>query len=212
MQPSLHLYHYWRSSCSWRLRWALNLKGLNYDQTPVNLLKDEHQTPEYLRMNPSGAVPTLKINGVPVSESLAIMEWLDEIKPTPPLLPRDPFSRLKVRELVDIIVVGTQPIQNLKVQRSVSSDPQERLRFAQHWIEAGLHAYEQRLRSGISGTFSFGGSITMADICLIPQVYNALRFNVDIHRFPLVKGIYDRCLKDPHCDRAAPHNQPGATP
>lgn len=210
MQPQLKLYHYWRSSCSWRVRWALAIKGLKYESTPVNLLQNEHRSSTYLGLNPSGAVPTLVIDGVPFSESMAIMEWLDEVFPNPPLLPRDPLSRLKVRELMDIIGAGTQPIQNLKVQQFVSADAMERQRFAHHWITAGLNAYEERLKTGISGTYSFGGAITMADICLVPQVYNALRFAVNLNSFPLIRGIYERCLKDPRCDQAAPHNQPGA--
>lgn len=211
MKPQMKLYHYWRSSCSWRVRWALELKGLKVESIPVNLLQNEQKAAGYALKNPMQAVPTLEVDGKPLSESLAILEWLEEKYPTPALLPSDPFSRAKVRELSLIIAAGTQPLGNLKVLQYVASDQGERAAFAKHWITNGLMAYEKKVRE-TAGTYSFGGNVTIADLCLIPQCYNAERFAVDLGQFPLIKGIYDRCLKTKACEKAAPHNQPGAAP
>jgi maleylacetoacetate isomerase len=208
MTKSFELFHYWRSSCSWRVRWALNIKGIAYKSTPVNLLKGEHKSPTYLAMNPSAFVPTLMVDGSPMAESASIMEWLDETIPTPALLPQDSNSRAHVRQLMNTIQAGTQPIQNLAVQKYVSDDPVEKQKFACHWITKGFEVYEELLRRGNPGTYSFGAQITMADLCLIPQVYNANRFGVDMNLFPLIDGINKRCLATKECDDAVPENQP----
>ena len=207
----IKLYHYWRSSCSWRVRWALELKQIPYQSIAVNLLKAEHKTASYLKMNPSGNVPCLEYNGQFLNESIAIIEWLDEMFPINPLLPSDRWSKAQVRELVGIIASGTQPVQNLKVLKHRSSDPKEKADWARHFISEGLKSYEARI-ANTTGTFSFGSQITIADLCLIPQVYNAKRFNVDMNQLPHCKRIYNTSLKLKSCDIAAPHNQPGAQP
>lgn len=207
----LKLYHYWRSSSSWRVRWALEYKGIPYDSIPVNLLQNEQRSAAYTQKSPMQHVPMLEIDGKPLSESIAIMEWIEETYPQPPLLPSDSMTRATVRELCQLIAADIQPIQNLKVMQYHSADPKERERWAHHWISQGLKAVEARLHQ-TAGTFSVGGALTMADLCLIPQVYNALRFNVDMNQFPLCRRIYEHCLKMPSCDKAAPHNQPGAQP
>lgn len=211
MSFSLELLHYWRSSCSWRVRWVLELKNLSYKSTPVNLLKDEHKSAHYYGLNPTKTVPTLLVNGSPMRESLAIIEWLEEKFPTPALLPTDPDSRARVRELAYTIAMGIQPIQNLKVLNYVSSDPTNRIRFARHWIKEGFDALERKLQL-TAGSYCFGSQLTLADICLVPQVYNASRFGVDLTALPLIREISDRCLALAACERAAPSNQPGAKP
>ncbi len=205
----LKLYHYWRSSCSWRVRWALEYKGIKYESIPVNLLQSEQRSAAYTEKSPTQNVPMMEIDGKPLTESIAMMEWIEETYPKPALLPSDPMTRATVRELMQIIASGIQPIQNLKVMQFHSADQKERDRWARHWITQGLRAVEQRLRQ-TAGTFSVGGEVTMADLCLIPQVYNAMRFNVDLNEFPICRRIYEHCLKLPSCDKAAPHNQPGA--
>ena len=214
MSHQLVLHHYWRSSCSWRVRWALELKKIKYQSIAVNLLNQEHLSSAFLMKNPAGQVPSLSINGENVSESIAILEWLDETYQHYPLLPQDPHDRLIVRGLVQLIASGIQPLQNLKVQKYVSgiNGRQNGKEFASHWILEGFQALETRLAAGIAGSFSFGGNITMADLALIPQCYNALRFGAPLYRFPLIKSIYDRCIATAECHQSAPEQQPGAQP
>lgn len=206
------LYHYWRSSCSWRVRWALNLKGIEYKSVPVNLLKNEQNDLAYLKLNPSGQVPCLLVDGRPLSESLAIIEWLDEVFPERPLLPNDPWQRAEVRSFVQMIAAGIQPLANLRVQQFVSKEAEKKAEWSQHFVVEGLVPVETMLRkhSNEGKAFAFGAHESIADLFLIPQIYNALRVNVDMSRFPLAKRIYENALKTPACDKAAPHNQPGA--
>jgi maleylacetoacetate isomerase len=211
MQTSLTLYHYWRSSCSWRVRWALALKGITYESVAVNLLQGEQRSAEYLAMNPTGQVPTLKVGDRLLTESLAILEWLEETYPHEPLLPKDPWERAQVRELTLMVVAGIQPVQNLKVGRYHSEEQKDREAWNRHFIEEGFHAIEKKL-AGTTGPFAFGQSLTFADIALVPQVYNALRVGVEMRRFPRIEAIYSHCLKTDECEKAAPHRQPGAQP
>lgn len=204
MQHTFVLKHYWRSSCSWRVRWALALKQLSYRSEPVNLLQDEHRQASYLRANPQGQVPVLLVDGIPYYESLAIIEWLDECYPHAPLLPSAPTERMLARQLAYMISSGTQPLQNLSAQRYYSSDPQLQRRYARHYIERGLNAYERRLRELGGGTFSLGGQLTIADLCLVPQVYNALRFRCDMRPLPLISKIYHTCMQTPACQESSP--------
>ena len=203
------LYHYWRSSCSWRVRWAMELKGLSYQSIPVNLLKGEHKNHDFLARNPSGQVPSFEINGKSFNESLAILEWIEENYPTPPLLPTDSMSKIKVRELSYMIAMGTQPLQNLKVQKYFSSDGAIRKSYANHWIQEGLEAFEKRVVE-TAGTYCFGSSVSFADLCLIPQCYNAERFGVNLEKFPVTHRIYNYCLATPACHASSPSQQPGA--
>lgn len=206
------LYHYWRSSCSWRVRWALALKGVAYESVPVNILNGEQNAPEYLAKNPAGFLPALTVDGRTVGESLAIIEWLEERWPAPALLPKDPLDRLHVRQLALTIAAGTQPLQNPSAIKYYLEDEKARGAAARHFVSRGLKVYEQLLGRGKVGRFSFGDSVTLADLCLIPQVYNAKRFDVDLAGTPQVARIYEACLKTDACERASPPNQPGATP
>ena len=209
----LTLHHYWRSSCSWRVRWALALKGVSYESVPVNILSGEQRQPEYLKLNPAGFLPTLVVDGQPFSESVAICDWIDETWPAPALYPKNGLDRLHVRQLMMTIVAGTQPLQNPATGKQFlpNATDEERSTQARHFITKGLGVYEALLQRGKPGAFSHSDQISMADICLIPQVYNAKRFNVDLTKTPLISGIYERALKTKACDAAAPHNQPGAS-
>lgn len=208
MSSTMTLYHYWRSSCSWRVRWALELKKLAYQSVTVDLLKNEHRQASYLQINPSAAVPCLVTQGRQLSESMAIIEMLEDQYPQPPLLPSDTWGRAKVREFCSLIS-GIQASQNLKILQRYSADQRQRQNWAHYFIVQGLQAVEARLQRQ-AGTFCFGGRLTMADLFLIPQVYNAKRYGVNMHKFPIAERIYQHCLTLPECDKAAPHNQPGA--
>lgn len=201
----LVLYHYYRSTCSWRVRWALNYKQLNYKLIPVNLLKDEQNSESYQIMNPISFVPTLKINEEYYGDSIAILEWLDEYYPQPSLLPQDPQSRLRVRQLSQIISSSTQPLQNFSAQRYYSNDKEEQIKYANFWIKRGLNAYEKILNHTM-GTYSFGESLTLADICLVPQCYNAIRFHVNLNEYPSINQVYHECIKLDHYKRSHPDN------
>jgi len=206
----LTLYHYWRSSCSWRVRWALAIKGVSWRSETVDLLHNGQHSPDFLAINPSGSVPALTVAGETFGESLAILEWIEETWRAKPLLPQDPLSRMRVRQLCNTIVSGIQPLQNLSPQRKHSSDPAAQASWARYWIERGLAVYEKLLHSGRPGSFSFGGHVTLADLCLVPQCYNAERYGVVLDHYPTIKRIYRACLATPECDASAPHNQPGA--
>ncbi len=210
MQLTLH--HYWRSSCSWRVRWALALKEVAYKSVPVNLLKGEQNELAYLKLNPSGQVPCLIVDGKPLSESIAIIEWLDETFPTHPLLPKDPWQRAELRSFCQMIAAGIQPLANLRVQQYVSKDADKKAEWSRHFVTEGLVPVETMLRkfSSDGKAFCFGDKPTLADLFLIPQIYNAHRVGVDMSRFPLAQKIYENALKTKACDQAAPHNQEGA--
>lgn len=207
----LNLYSYWRSSCSWRVRWALEIKGIKYNYKAVNLVKNEQYDVSYTAFNPNARVPMLQVEGLNVSGSLAILEYLDDLYPDTPLLPRSLRDKALVRELVNIIACDTQPIQNLAVIKYYSDNQDERIEFARHWILRGLSAYETLLKPSAK-KFSFGSSLTMADVCLIPQIYNAIRFNVDLKSLPRIESIWNHCQSMETFKKSAPENQPDATP
>lgn len=200
---SLTLHHYWRSSCSWRVRWALELKGLKYKSVHVNLLKQENRREDYLKLHPGGFVPALVSDGFVLNESLAILEWLEENFPAPALLPMLSIDRVKVRQLSLIFVAGVQPLQNLNTQKYFSNDSKKREAWAKKWIIDGLNNFETVV-SSCSGKYSFKDSVTFADLCLIPQCYNALRFGIGLESFPIIERIYKTCLKDEACKLSSP--------
>lgn len=204
MMAKMVLKHYWRSSCSWRVRWALALKDLRYQSEHIDLLQGEQRSASFRRQNPQALVPVLVVDGVPRYESLAIIEWLDECYPHSPLLPLSPDERVLARQLAYMVSCGIQPLQNMGAQRYYSSDPQARLRYARHYIERGFTAYERRLQQLGAGTFCMGGQVTIADLCLIPQVYNAKRFACDMHKFPLIDRVYRHCMQTSACQASSP--------
>ncbi len=209
MKSRIILYSYWRSSCSWRVRWALEHKALPYEMVYINLLKGEHKSPEYLKKNPSGLIPSIEIDGQIYGESLAILELLEELFPAAPLLPVDPLSRGRVRQISLMIVAGIHPLQNMSVGRTVSEDATLRLKFASHWIDSGLKKVETLLEK-TAGTFCIGSQLTFADLCLVPQCYNALRHGLKLESYPLVYRIYKHCLSLEACKAASPENQSDA--
>jgi maleylacetoacetate isomerase len=212
----LTLSTYWRSSCSFRVRIALGYKQLAYTPIFVNILEGEHKRPEYLARNPIGPVPTLTIDDVPYVESVAIMELLEELYPSPPLLPEEPHPRARVRALVETINAGIQPLQNLSVLARVGDDPEARSAWLKHFLPRGLAAFEALMASaeasGVRGPYAFGATFSMADCCLVPQVYAARRMGVDLAPFPRLVAAEAEAAKLPFVAAAKPEAQPDAKP
>jgi maleylacetoacetate isomerase len=203
------LYHYWRSSSSWRVRWALSHKGIDYTPVAVDLLKGAQRSPEHLQRNPLGAVPVLNIDGLELGESMAILEYLEETHPERPLLPAAPRARARVRQLCQIIVADTQPLQNLSVLEHVAelvSDPEQRRPWAERYIARGFDGYEALLRrdDAPAGPCSFGDEVTLADLCLVPQCLNARRQGLDVGRWPRIAAIEAHCLRTAAAQASAP--------
>ena len=214
----MKLIGYFRSSAAFRVRIALNLKGIKVEHASRHLRKGEQSAPDYVAINPQKLVPALVLdNGVVLTQSLAIMEYLEETHPEPALLPRDPVGRARVRALSLIVSADIHPIQNLRVmgylREKFGQTEESAFAWSRHWIETGFDAYEATLRKDTgTGTFSHGDSPTMADMCLVPQVFNAARFKVDMTRYPTIQRIYDTCMKHPAFDAAQPSKQPDAEP
>ncbi|NIO10624.1 MAG: maleylacetoacetate isomerase [Deltaproteobacteria bacterium] len=213
----MKLYTFFRSSASYRVRIALNLKGLEYEQIPIHLRRGggEQLSAEYKAINPHGLVPTLEDEGNRLTQSLAIIEYLEERYPNPPLLPSDPADRATVRALALAIACEIHPIQNLRVLRHLRSEYQlgeeEVNRWARYWIELGFSALEQQIQSlPRRGQFCFGDTVSLADVCLIPQLANAKRFGCDLSAYPTLTGIEVRCAALPAFAKAAPEAQPDA--
>lgn len=206
---SYRLYHYWRSSSSWRVRWAFAIKKISCEFLPVDLLKKEQTSPEHLQKNPAGTVPVLEILdgkkrvAARIAESTAIIEWAEESFSEPKLLPSDPVKRAKIRQLSQIINSGIQPVQNLKVQQYYSEVKEKQKAWAQHWIRKGLQTYETLVKE-TAGKFSVGDEITMADLFLIPQCYNAERYEVSLKEFPTIAKINANALNTEACKAAHP--------
>lgn len=208
MTMKLKLYHYWRSSSSWRVRWAFQLKKIDCEFLAVDLLKGEQKSKAHLARNPLGKVPVLEIvneKGAPkfLSDSIAMIEWAEELFPDPKLLPGDAFQRARIRQLSAIIHSGIQPLQNLGVNQFYSKDPAQQKEWARHWILEGLQSYETLVKETV-GKFSVGDSVTMADLCLIPQCYNAKRFDVSLEDFPTIARIFENAMQTPECQASAP--------
>ena len=209
----MKLHGYFRSSASYRVRIALNLKGLSADHLPHHLRKGEQRDPAYLRINPQGLVPTLEGEaGAILTQSLAIIEWLDETHPEPPLLPADPLRRARVRAFAMALACDTHPVQNLKVLARLRELglPEEQVAGWAAWANReGLAACET-LIANESGPFSFGAAPTMADLCLIPQLANARRFGVDLAPYPRLLQAETAAKANKAFADAAPDRQPDA--
>ncbi len=217
MSEELRLYSYWRSSAAYRVRIGLNLKGLAYEIVPVHLLRDggEQLTDAFAANNPQKLVPVLQHGQRMFRQSLAILEYVDEVWPTPPLLPATSRERQRVRSLAQLVAMDVHPLNNLRVMRYLDREwnvPQaERDSWTRHWIAEGFDAMEALLRDHpATGTFCDGFSPTIADCCLVPQVYNARRFGVDMARYPTITAIEQACLELPEFRDAAPDRQPDA--
>ncbi|TKR72964.1 hypothetical protein L596_020342 [Steinernema carpocapsae] len=206
------LYNNWKSSCSWRVRIALALKGIDYEYKPVNLTKNEQKTPEYLQINPQGLVPVLQVGNTFISESVAIMEYLEEKYPEKrKLLPKNPEDRAKVRGLTLSVSAGIQPLQNMKVREYYAQGDKDKLnQWAIHWIENGFQALEGELKK-YSGRCAYGDNPTMLDTVIPPQVFNAVeKFGFDMSKFPTIKVVNDRLSQVEMIKRAHPNSQPDA--
>lgn len=214
---NLRLYTYWRSSAAYRVRIALNLKGLPFDSVPKHLLRDggEQKKPEYLAVNPQGLVPALVDDGFVIPQSIAICEYLEEIHPEPRLLPGSARDRATLRAMALGIACDIHPLNNLRVLkylgRELQADEAARNRWYAHWVSEGLAAIEKMLaaRPG-PGPFCLGKAPTIADVCLVPQVFNAWRYEVPTEPYPLVRAVVDTCMKLPAFDQSQPSKQPDA--
>lgn len=217
MDGELRLYSYWRSSAAYRVRIGLNLKGLSYETVPVHLLRDggEQLKPDYAQANPQKLVPVLEHGQRLYRQSLAILEYIDEVWPTPPLLPSVARDRARIRGLAQLVACDVHPLNNLRVLRYFEQEwhvPQpERDTWVRHWIEQGFAAFEAMLQDHpATGSFCDGHSPTLADCCLVPQVYNARRFGVDLAPYPTIVAIEGACMALPEFQAAAPERQPDA--
>ena len=213
----LTLHSYFRSSASYRVRIALNLKGLGYTTIPVHLLKGggQQHSSDYQRVNPAKLVPTLVDDGHAIGQSLAIMEYLDETHHEPALLPRDPLGRARVRGLAQSVACEIHPLNNLRVLQYLDNDLKvdeaTKATWYRHWITLGFTAIEGMLaKDPATGTFCHGNAPGLADCCLIPQIANSRRFDTPLEAFPTIRRIEEACLALDAFARAAPQLQPDA--
>lgn len=212
----MKLYSYYRSSAAYRVRIALNLKQLPYETVGVHLLKNggEQKQPEYSAKNPQKLVPALEDNGQVLTQSLAMIDYLEEIYPTYALLPADAVGRARVRAMAQLIACDIHPLNNLRVlqylQNQLGVADEAKTEWYCHWVKEGFAALETLLKSEQTGRFCHGDTPTLADCCLIPQVYNARRFQVDLSPYPTISRIVTECEALPAFQAAAPENQPDA--
>lgn len=195
----MKLYNYYRSSTSFRVRIALAFKGLHYDYVPVHLRKSEQRAAPYLERNPEGLVPLLELDdGRRLTQSMAIIEYLEEQYPAPALLPADALGRARVRALSQIIACEIHPLDNLRVLRylvhTLNLSDDQKMAWYRHWVRSGLEAYEAHLAEQ-PGAYSHGEAPTMADCCLVPQVFNAQRFDCDLKGLDRVMQVFEACMK-----------------
>lgn len=214
----MKLYNYWRSSASWRVRIGLAFKGLSYEYVPVHLVKDggQQNTPEYRQKNPMRTVPLLEWEEggqlLRLSQSLAILEYLEETHPQPPLLPRDALGRARARMLAEMVNSGIQPLQNTAVLQRIKGELKgDEKAWTAYWIERGLTALEASV-TPLAGTYCVGDQPSVADVCLVPQLYGARRFGVDLAAFPTLTRIEAACNALPAFQAAQPDRQPDAQP
>jgi maleylacetoacetate isomerase len=208
------LYSYFRSSAAYRVRIALNLKSIAYEMESVHLVKDggHNRRPEFRAINPQMRLPTLITTaGDTLIQSLAIIEYLEETHPEPPLLPKDPIARAKVRAFAELIACDIHPLNNtgpLRYLKNAMGQQQSAIdTWYHHWILEGFEALEALIEPA---PYTYGNTVTVADLCLVPQVYNARRLKVPLEKFPKILGVEAACLKLPAFDRARPENQPDA--
>jgi maleylpyruvate isomerase len=213
----MKLYSYFRSSAAYRVRIALNLKGLAYEYAPIHLLRDGGQQlkPDYRELNPDGIVPTFLDGDDVLTQSLAIIEYLEETHPEPALLPGTPLDRAFIRSVALQIACEIHPVDNLRVlkylKHTLKVGDEAKDAWYRHWLESGFESLEKRLANDSRvGKLCFGDTPTLADLCLVPQVYNARRFNLDMSRYPTIERIADHAAQIDAFARAAPGQQPDA--
>jgi maleylacetoacetate isomerase len=209
----MKLYSYFRSSAAFRVRIALNLKKLDYETAAIHLRRNDQSKPDYRGVNPQGLVPALEDGGRTLTQSLAIIEYLDEIYPDPPLLPKAPADRARVRAFADIVACDIHPINNLRVLRylthALGHDEAAIASWYNHWIAAGFQAVEPLLAEDArTGTFCHGDAPGLADVTLVPQVVNAERYRLDLAPYPTITRIYESCMRLEPFIAAHPNSQP----
>jgi maleylacetoacetate isomerase/maleylpyruvate isomerase len=209
----MELFNYYRSSASYRVRIALALKGLDYDYRPVHLAKNEQLNESYAAVSAARLVPLLRDGDHSITQSLAIIEYLDETHPTPPLLPATPAERARVRALAMDIACEIHPLNNLRVLRYLVRDlkvtEDDKNRWYRHWVETGLEVVERHLAANPS-TFCHGSTPTLADCCLVPQIFNARRFDCRLDHVPNVMRVFDACMALPAFEATRPEKCPDA--
>jgi len=208
----MKLYTYFRSSAAYRVRIALNLKGMPYEMVSIHLTKDAQHSPEFRTINPQMRVPALELSsGEVLTQSLAIIEYLDDIQPEPSLLPADALDRAKVRAVAQMVACDIHPLNNLValryLKRELKHEQAEIDAWYHHWVIEGFTAIEAMIAPA---PYACGAHVTLADVCLVPQVFNARRLKVPLDKFPKIVAVEAACLKVPAFDKARPENQPDA--
>ena len=211
----MKLYNYFRSSAAFRVRIALNLKGLEYESIAKALTKNEQSAPDYLEVNPQGLIPALAVNDATISQSLAIIEYLNDVQPQPPLLPAEPLARAQVRSMALAIACDIHPLNNLRVlnylRQNLGQNDDGVNAWYRHWVSEGFRGLELQIAKHSSAQrHCFGDSLSLADVCLVPQMYNARRFKVDLAAFPKLVAISTHLESWPAFAAARPEAQPDA--
>ena len=204
----MKLHNYFRSSSSFRVRIAMELKGLSYDYIPVHIAKGEHKQSPYVDLAADTLVPLLEVDGEKLSQSMAIIEYLDEKYPEPPFLPADAAGRARVRALAQLIACEIHPVNNLRVLKYLTSvlrlDEAAKNAWYVHWCREGLQAFECQLKKQPASIYCYGATPTLADCCLVPQIFNGRRFNVDFEGLPRTMAAYEACMALPAFQKAQP--------
>lgn len=212
----MKLHNYFRSSASFRVRIALELKGLSYDYIAVHIAKGDHKKEPYAALSADTLVPLLEVDGERLSQSMAIIEYLDEKHPAPALLPADALGRAKVRALAQSIACEIHPLNNLRVLkylvRELKVEEDDKNTWYRHWCREGLEAFERQLAGLPASIYCYGNTPTLADCCLVPQIFNAERFNVDFGGLPRTMAAYNACMALPAFQRAQPSACPDSQP
>ena len=208
MLSTMKLHNYFRSSASFRVRIALELKGLRYEYVPVHIVKGDHKKAPYVTLSADTLVPLLEVGGEKLSQSMAIIEYLDEKHPEPALLPADAIGRAKVRALAQSIACEIHPLNNLRVLKYLTHEfkveEEAKNAWYRHWCREGLEAFERQLGQLPASAYCYGNTPTLADCCLVPQIFNATRFNVNFERLPRTMAAYDACMMLPAFQKAQP--------
>ncbi|MGB6486640.1 MAG: maleylacetoacetate isomerase [Steroidobacteraceae bacterium] len=212
----MKLYTYFRSSAAYRVRIALNLKGIDYESVPVDLRPAAHRQQDYLALNPQGLIPALENDGAVISQSLAVIEYLEECHPSPPLLPRSPRDRARVRSMALAVACDMHPLNNLRVLNYLRSQLGQAEAavdtWYRHWIAEGFRGLEEEARRASGdGRHMFGTEVTLADVCLVPQMFNARRFKCNLEPFPTLRAVAAHLETLSAFSRAAPDAQPDAS-
>ena len=208
----MKLHNYFRSSASFRVRIALELKGLPYDYVPVHIARGDHKLAPYAAVSADQLVPSLEVDGQQLSQSMAIIEYLDETHPEPALLPKDALGRAKVRALAQSIACEIHPLNNLRVLKylvkDLKLDEEAKNTWYRHWVREGLESFERQLAQWPASTYCYGDTPTLADCCLVPQIFNGRRFDVNFDGLTRTLAAFDACMKLPAFQKAQPSNCP----